>query len=163
MQHRNLQLAWRAITFVSISLLWFGLSAVLMHLSLNGLYAPETSLQTTVTWYGFLFQVCLFWLSLIAAGVGLAHVTVTRQWYHSLRNIISLWQGVVSQQWQMVSFILVLSYTALAFMVYVVQKNMGLDGQLLLAVTSAALVMFSREISQKALYIVARVAPDSRI
>ncbi|WP_026471858.1 hypothetical protein [Alkanindiges illinoisensis] len=163
MQHGIFQLARRAITFTSISLFWFMLSAALMHFSLNGLYAPETSLQTTVTWYGFLFQVSLFWLSLIAGGVGLAHVTFTRQWYHSLRNIMVLWQGVISQQWQLMSFILVLSYTALAFMVYVVQKNMGLDGQLLLAVTSAALVMFSREISQKALYIVARVAPDSRI
>lgn len=163
MQHGILQLARQAITFFGISLFWFALSAGLMHLSLNGLYAPEISQQTTVTWYGFLFQVSLFWLSLIAAGVGLAHVTVTRQWYHSLRNIISLWQGVISQQWQLVSFILVLSYTALAFMVYVVQKNMGFDAQLLLAVTSAALVMFSREISQKALYIVARVAPDSTI
>lgn len=163
MQHRILQLAWRAITFISIILFWFLLSAGLMRLSLNGLYAADISLQTTVTWYGFLLQVSLFWLSLISAGIGLAHVTVSGQWYHSLRNIISLWQGILSQQWQLVSFILVLSYTALAFMVYVVQKNMGLDGQLLLAVTSAALIMFSREVSQKVLYIVARVAPDSHV
>jgi hypothetical protein len=163
MQHGIFQLARQVITFAGISLFWFGLSAALMHFSLNGLYAPDVSLQATVTWYGFLFQVSLFWLSLIAGGVGLAHVTFTRQWYHSLRNIISLWHAVLDQQWQLVSFILVLSYTALAFMVYVVQKNMGFDAQLLLAVTSAALVMFSREISQKALYIVARVAPDSSI
>lgn len=163
MQHGIIQMARRIVTFVSISLFWFVLSATLMHFSLNGLYAADISLQTTVTWYGFLFQVSLFWLSLIAAGVGLAHVTFTRRWYHSLRNIMSLWQGIINQQWQLVSVILMLSYTALAFMVYVVQKNVGWDGQLLLALTSTALVMFSREISQKALSIVARVVPDSTI
>ena len=46
-------------------------------------------------------------------------------------------------------------------MVYVAQKNMGFDAQLLLAVTSATLVMFSRDISRQALYVVAKIAPTT--
>ncbi len=151
------QLLTRGLTFTGISLFWFITSSLLMHFSLNGLYAPDISLSTTTTWYEFMYQVTLFWLSLITAGVGLAHLTFTRHWFHSLRNIFTLWQAIISQQWRLMSFILLLSYTALAFMVYVVQKNMGFDAQLLLAVTSAALVMFSRDISQQALYMIAKV------
>ncbi len=158
-----LQIIRRGLTFSGISLFWFSISASLMHFSLNGLYSPAISLNTTVTWYGFLYQVSLFWLSLITAGVGLAHLTFTRQWFNSLRNIFGLWQAIISQQWRLMSFILLLSYTALAFMVYVVQKNMGFDAQLLLAVTSATLVMFSRDISRQALYVVAKVVPSSTL
>ncbi|XID75384.1 hypothetical protein ACF3NA_02215 [Alkanindiges sp. WGS2144] len=158
MPNRVLQPVWQLMVFTGICLLWTGLSTILMYFALNGLYAPASViLHAAAPWYDFLFQVCLFWLSLIAAGIGLAHMTFTRHWYHSLRNIISLWQGIIGQQWKMLSFILLLSYTALAFMVYVVQKNTGFDGQLLLAVTAAALVMFSRDISQQALYMIAKV------
>ena len=163
MKNGILQLIRRGLTFTGISLFWFIISSLLMRFALSGLYAPDISLSATPTWYEFMYQVTLFWLSLITAGVGLAHLTFTRQWFHSLRNIFTLWQGILSQQWRLMSFILILSYTALAFMVYVVQKNMGFDAQLLLAVTSAALVMFSRDISRQALYVVAKVAPSSTL
>ena len=161
MKKALLQFISTGLTFSGLSLFWFAVSALLMHFSLNGLYAPDISLSTTVTWYEFLYQVSLFWLSLITVGVGLAHLTFTRQWFSSLKNILTLWRAIIGQQWHLMVFILLLSYTALAFMVYVVQMNMGFDSRLLLAITSAALVMFSRDISRQALYIVAKVAPPA--
>lgn len=157
MRLRSINSLSNIVTFVVISLSWFVLSAGLMHFALNGLYGIELTQQMATPWYGFLFQVSLFWLSLIAAGIGLAHVTLTRHWHHSLHNIVKLWRALFSQQWELLSFILVLSYTALAFMVYVMQKNTGFDAQLLLAGTSAALVMFSRDISQQALHKIAKI------
>ncbi len=94
----------------------------------------------------------MLWLRLLCAGVGLANVALTSKQGVSLSNIQNLWKDLPRHQWELLGLILVLSYAALAFMVYVIQKNAGIGGQLLLAVTCAALIMFGREVSYQALY-----------
>lgn len=140
------------IVFSTAGLFWLGFSGWLLVTALTGLYAPLSLLAASTSWMLTLSQVGLLWLSLLCAGVGLAHLALTSKQGVSLANIQNLWKDLPRHQWELLGLILVLSYAALAFMVYVIQKNAGIGGQLLLAVTCAALIMFGREISYQALY-----------
>lgn len=159
----DLKAIWQLIKFMLISAAWLLLSFSLIGFAMNNLAVAGLAGHVSGQWLGFLFQIAVLWLGLVSAGIGLAHISLKNPWYESLQTIVGLWREFLAQEWSLLGFILSLSYMSLATMTYVMQKNSGIEGQVLLAITAAALVMFSREISQQALYAVIKVSPDSKI
>lgn len=149
--------------FLGISIAWLMLSVSLIGFAVSHMGQAGWAGHFNGQWLGFLVQIAVLWLGLVSAGIGLAHISLKKTWYESLQTIVSLWREFLAQQWSLLGFILSLSYISLAIMSYVMQKNNGIEGQILLAITAATLVMFSRNISQQALYAAIKVSPDSKI